>query len=649
MKLLNRDISWLSFNRRVLDEAEKPIPLQERYMFYGITGSNLDEFLITRYPANLEFEAPEQCKMLKDEIIRHYEDLASSYAGFVAEQKLLIRPSEIHSDLNKKLKNYFRKNIYPTLQPITFDHTETINPRSRIVIFVETADRENLYYNYLEIPDKLPRWIPVDNTVNVYVPIEWLIQDNLEFVFKGMEIKRTFVFRLLRSAEVSMHSDKYTNPYEYIEATLRERMRSWITVVELACEPENAITYMKILRAILNITNDTILLRSNYIKIGDMKKMKGINLPSEELTREYAAVSPFPEEHLFEYIKEKDRLVFHPYESYADTFVRFIEAAASDDNVVSIKISLYRVADHSRIIEALIKAAGSAKQVTVLVELKARFDENHNLKISKILKEAGVDLVYSPLDLKTHAKVCIITRKEEEGLCIYTHIGTGNYNESNAKQYTDYSFFTSNPDIGYDATRFFNLLTSEQEEFKSRKILYAPKNLRSGIAELIDDQISKAKKGNHADILFKCNSLTDDKIAEMLIKAAKEGVRVTLIVRGACVLEPRKNIEIFSLVSHFLEHSRVYIFGSIADNPEVYIGSNDIMIRNLDKRNELMVEISDKSLKNRIIRHMDMYLRDTYGRRRILPNYMYENAVGKEDYDCQIKFFKEARKNAQEG
>lgn len=649
MKLLNRDISWLSFNRRVLDEAEKSIPLQERYMFYGITGSNLDEFLITRYPANLEFESTEQCKMLKDEIIRHYEDLSSSYSGFVADQKLLIRPSEIHSDLNKTLKTYFRKNIYPTLQPITFDHTETINPRSRIVIFVETADKENLYYNYLEIPDKLPRWIPVDNAVNVYVPIEWLIQDNLEFVFKGMDIKRTFVFRVLRSAEVSMHSDKYTNPYEYIEATLRERMRSWITVVELACEPENAASYMKILRAILNITNDTIILRSNYAKIGDMKKMKGIILPAEELSREYQPVSPFPEEHLFEYIKEKDRLAFHPYESYADTFVRFIETAASDDNVVSIKISLYRVAEHSRIIEALIKAAGSAKQVTVLVELKARFDENHNLKISKILKEAGVDLVYSPLDLKTHAKVCIITRKEEEGLCIYTHIGTGNYNESNAKQYTDYSFFTANADIGYDATRFFNLLTSEQEEFKSRKILYAPKNLRSGIAELIDDQISKAKKGDHADILFKCNSLTDDKIAEMLIKAAKEGVRVTLIVRGACVLEPRKNIEIFSLVSHFLEHSRVYIFGAIADNPEVYIGSNDIMIRNLDKRNELMVEISDKSLKNRIIRHMDMYLRDTYGRRRILPNYMYENAVGKEDYDCQVKFFKEARKNAQEG
>lgn len=649
MKLLNRDISWLSFNRRVLDEAEKSIPLQERYMFYGITGSNLDEFLITRYPANLEFESAEQCKTLKDEIIRHYEDLSSSYSGFVADQKLLIRPSEIHSDLNKTLKTYFRKNIYPTLQPITFDHTETINPRSRIVIFVETADKENLYYNYLEIPEKLPRWIPIDNTVNVYVPIEWLIQDNLEFVFKGMDIKRTFVFRVLRSAEVSMHSDKYTNPYEYIEATLRERMRSWITVVELACEPENAASYMKILRAILNITNDTIILRSNYAKIGDMKKMQGINLPPEELSREYQSVSPFPEEHLFEHIKEKDRLAFHPYESYADTFVRFIETAASDDNVVSIKISLYRVAEHSRIIEALIKAAGSAKQVTVLVELKARFDENHNLKISKILKEAGVDLVYSPLDLKTHAKVCIITRKEEEGLCIYTHIGTGNYNESNAKQYTDYSFFTANADIGYDATRFFNLLTSEQEEFKSRKILYAPKNLRSGIAELIDDQISKAKKGDHADILFKCNSLTDDKIAEMLIKAAKEGVRVTLIVRGACVLEPRKNIEIFSLVSHFLEHSRVYIFGAIADNPEVYIGSNDIMIRNLDKRNELMVEISDKSLKNRIIRHMDMYLRDTYGRRRILPNYMYENAVSKEDYDCQVKFFKEARKNAQEG
>ena len=643
-QFLDRDISWLSFNDRVLDEAEKDIPIEERYMFYGITGSNLDEFLITRYPAHLEFDS-EGASVFKQNIIAHYNRIAKAFSTFTKERDLFIHPSEIHDGaILKDLKSYFRQNIYPTLQPITFDQTETINPRSRLVIFTETSDgKESFYYNYLEIPEGLPRWIPLDG-VDQYIPIEWLIEDNLEYIYKGMTIEKSFVFRILRSAEVTMKSDLYTNPYNYIEATLRERMKSWITTVEFSSKPVDAAAAVKILKNILNLSFDTIYLCSDLVKIADMKKMKARFLPAEEKYRKFEAVDPFPESGVFEFIKEKDRLAFHPYESYAATFVRFIEHAASDKHVISIKISLYRVADESRIISALIKAANSGKQVTVLVELKARFDESHNLHISKVLKEAGVNLVYSPLDLKTHAKVCLVTRMEQEGLQVYTHIGTGNYNESNAKQYTDYSYFTANQDIGYDVTRFFNLLTSEQEDFKSKKILYAPRNLRSGICDMIDHQIRRAKKGEVAEITFKCNSLTDDKISELLLKAAKEGVKITLIVRGACVLEPTQNIDIFSIVSHYLEHSRIYTFGP-KDSQEIYIGSNDIMIRNLDKRNELMVEITDPSLKSRIQKHLEMYLRDTVGRRRILEGYKYEDVLGEEIYDCQLKFFKEAKKN----
>lgn len=649
MEFLSRDVSWLSFNDRVLDEAEKPVPLQERYLFYGISGSNLDEFLMTRYPANLQYESSAENRKLKEAIVRHYGRISKAFKKFVDEQNLLVKPSEIHDECYRYLKTYFRKNVYPTLQPITFAQNEQINPRSRIVVFCETENKDETYYNYVEIPDKLPRWIQTDpaGKYNQFVTIEWLIQDNLDYIFKGMTIKRHFIFRILRSAEIIMKSDLYNNPYEYIEATLRERMKSWIVTVEVICSNENAAKYIDIARAILPVTSDTIILRGDICRIADMKAMKGCNLPECERARTYEAYSPFPDGDLFDYIRDKDRLAFHPYESYADTFVRFIEHAASDESVISIKISLYRVAEQSRIVSALIKAAGAGKQVTALVELKARFDENHNMQIAKVLKEAGVDMVYSPLNLKTHAKVCLVTRIENAGLQIYTHIGTGNYNESNAKQYTDYSYFTANPDIGYDATRFFNLLTSEQEEFKSRKILYAPRNLRSGICEMIDEQTKRATKKKPAAIVFKCNSLTDDKIATMLIKAAKAGVKVTLIVRGACILAPRKNIEIFSIVSHFLEHSRIYAFGPKSDQ-EVYIGSNDIMIRNLDKRNELMVEISDPQLKARIQKHIDMYLSDTVGRRRILPNYEYENVIGKEDYDVQLKFFKEARKNGQE-
>ena len=645
IKLLSRDISWLSFNNRVLDEAEKDIPMEERYMFYGITGSNLDEFMMTRYPANLQYN-PEEKEEFKSAIGKHYSRINELFGTFVQDQNLFIRPDEIvNAETSKKLKEYFRKNIYPTLQPITFDQTEKINPRTRLVIFAETANKDDLYYNYVEIPEGLPRWIPLDG-VDCYIPIEWLIQYNLDYLFKGMEIRQSFTFRILRSAEIYMRSDKYQNPYRYIEDTLKERMKSWITTVEVSTyDPE--IRPNKILKAILPLSSDTMIIPMKYLKIADMKKMKIRYMSDKEKYRHWEPVLPFPESDIFEYIKEKDRLAFHPYESYADTFVRFIESAAKDENVISIKISLYRVADESRIIEALLKAAGSGKQVTVLVELKARFDESHNMKISKILREAGVNLVYSPLDLKTHAKVCLVTRMEKRGVRTYTHIGTGNYNESNAKQYTDYSYFTANDDIGYDATRFFNLLTSEQEDFKSRKILYAPRNLRSGISDLIQEQIDLAKKNEPAQIIFKCNTLTDDQISDMLVKAAKAGVKITLIVRGACVLEPRKNIEIYSIVSHFLEHSRVYAFGP-KDNQEIYIGSNDIMIRNLDKRNELMVEITDSVLKARIQHHLEMYMRDTVGRRKILPNYEYEDIVSTEVYDCQIKFFKEAKKSKEE-
>ena len=434
MKLLSRDISWLSFNNRVLDEADKDIPMQERYLFYGITGSNLDEFMMTRYPANLSFiQTDEERSEFKKAIARHYGTVDSRFQEFCKERDLLIKCSDIHDDtIRKNMKTYFRKNVYPTLQPVTFEPSMKISPRSGLVIFVETSTKDDVYYNYVEIPEGLQRWLPLPN-VERYIPIEDLILDNLEYLFKGMTINRAFPFRVLRSAEVYFKGD-YQNPYKYIEQTLKERMKSWITTIELSCEDSDLNRYTKILKNILKTSSDTMILHGRHIKICDMKKMKITALGPEEQPRKFTPASPFPETDVFGYIRDHDRLVFHPYESYADTFVRFIEEAADDKNVISIKISLYRVAEESRIIEALIHAAETGKKVTALVELKARFDESHNMKISKVLQEAGVNLVYGQIDLKTHAKVCLVTRTEKKGVRIYTHIGTGNYNESNAKR-----------------------------------------------------------------------------------------------------------------------------------------------------------------------------------------------------------------------
>jgi polyphosphate kinase len=325
-----------------------------------------------------------------------------------------------------------------------------------------------------------------------------------------------------------------------------------------------------------------------------------------------------------------------------------LNEAAIDPNVLSIKIALYRVSDNSEIISALLKAADTGKLVVVMVELKARFDEHHNIEISRILTEGGVRIVYTKPNLKTHAKLCLVTRKEKGKLKIYSHVGTGNYSESNAKQYSDYSYFTAKQDTGYDLSRFFNLMCSNQEPFKSNHITYAPYNMRSVIINQIDREIKNAKKKKKAYIVCKCNSFTDDKIADKIIEAAKAGVKIGLIIRGACILEPMKNIKIYSIVGRFLEHSRVYIFG-YGSKARVFIGSSDIMYRNLNLRNELLLRVENKEIKSRIQNHIKWYLEDTINRRKILNGYKYEMVVpnkGEKPFSAQEAMIKEAKKLA---
>ena len=321
--------------------------------------------------------------------------------------------------------------------------------------------------------------------------------------------------------------------------------------------------------------------------------------------------------------------------------------------MVSIRICLYRVSSRSEIIDALLKAADTGKLVTVLVELKARFDEKHNMQISNILRKGGIRIIYTKADIKTHAKVCLVTRMEKKGLRIYSHIGTGNYSESNSKLYTDYSYFSADRELGEELTQFFNILTSDQGDFKSHRVWYAPYNMKSEILDAIEGQIKRAKKGKKAEITVKCNALTDESVANKLIEAARDGVKLRLIVRSACIIQPQKNIEIYSIVGTYLEHSRVYIFGPRnSKDCTVLIGSADLMYRNLSRRNELLIKVEQEDLKKRILNHIDLYLHDTVNRRRILPNYKYEDVKPdkKEDpLDCQAEFRKEAKKLSIEG
>ena len=646
-EILNRDYSWLKFNERVLEETTRTsYPLQECVIYHGIVHSNLDEFLQTRYPATIDMYDEDGLKAFIKTIQEHYHLLERGWEECNNLHELLLSSLDMGTDNRNWVKNYFRKNIYPTLQPVTLSNAKVLDPRTTITIFVVTSDdKDRTYLNYVEIPHMLPRFIITPDGKHV-VPIEVFVTSNLEYLFKGVKIDSYCTFRILRSAEVYVQSDSYRDQYEMIELTLKEREKSWITMLEVAGNDKQ----IEMLKALIPVTDNTIILKVSSLStvgLAALKKIPSSIFSTKAQARTYEPSNPFPnDKKIMDYIKEADRLVFHPFESYRDTFVRFIEEAADNEDVISIKITLYRVADKSRIIDALIRAAENGKQVTVLVELKARFDEGHNIKISRILREAGVRLVYGSPDLKTHAKLCLVTAIQGNKTVIYSHIGTGNYNESNAKQYTDYSYFTADKQTGYDLTRFFNLLTSTQEKFKSKKIFYAPYNLRDEIIEQIENQIKLAKANKPARIIFKCNSLTDDKVSKALTDAANAGVEVTLIIRGACVIPYQENINVYSIVGRFLEHSRIYLFGK-GKNESIYIGSNDIMYRNLNRRNELMLKVEPKELKDRIKSHLKLYMTDTENRRTRIGDYDYfweQDTAFVKRVDCQQQFIREASK-----
>lgn len=646
-EILNRDYSWLKFNERVLEETTRTsYPLQECVIYHGIVHSNLDEFLQTRYPATIDMYDEDGLKAFIKTIQEHYHLLERGWEECNNLHELMLSSLDMGTDNRNWVKNYFRKNIYPTLQPVTLSNAKVLDPRTTITIFVVTSDdKDRTYLNYVEIPHMLPRFIITPDGKHV-VPIEVFVTSNLEYLFKGVKIDSYCTFRILRSAEVYVQSDSYRDQYEMIELTLKEREKSWITMLEVAGNDKQ----IEMLKALIPVTDNTIILKVSSLStvgLAALKKVPSSIFSTKAQARTYEPSNPFPnDKKIMDYIKEADRLVFHPFESYRDTFVRFIEEAADNEDVISIKITLYRVADKSRIIDALIRAAENGKQVTVLVELKARFDEGHNIKISRILREAGVRLVYGSPDLKTHAKLCLVTAIQGNKTVIYSHIGTGNYNESNAKQYTDYSYFTADKQTGYDLTRFFNLLTSTQEKFKSKKIFYAPYNLRDEIIEQIENQIKLAKANKPARIIFKCNSLTDDKVSKALTDAANAGVEVTLIIRGACVIPYQENINVYSIVGRFLEHSRIYLFGK-GKNESIYIGSNDIMYRNLNRRNELMLKVEPKELKDRIKSHLKLYMTDTENRRTRIGDYDYfweQDTAFMKRVDCQQQFIREASK-----
>ena len=647
MKYLDRDISWLSFNQRVSDETLKSIPLQSKIMFHGITHSNLREFLMVRYPSMFEYSTSDMIEDFKKHVISHHETLVNRYRKFESSHRsdIFVTWKKLTKRERNTIKRSFMKTVFPSIQVVGYNPADHIYLHSGMYIHIDYVIDKTRKYAYIEIPSTVPRFIRT-GVGNRMIYVEDAIRKYIDKLIIGIEHPRIIEFVISHSAEVYMQNVKYVDPYQMISDTLKQREKSWITYMEVAAEKDNRDIITQLIDVIASTNKDTLVLHTPRVALYDLKEFPKDGFRDSEKSKVHEPVETFPTtSSIFDYIEKADRVAYHPYESYQNTMVRFLEEAAEDPDTISIKISLYRVSNHSRIIDALLKAADNGKHVVVLIELKARFDERHNMEIANILREGGVRIVYTKPDIKTHAKVCLVTKRVNGKTRIYSQVGTGNYSESNAKLYSDYSYFSARQDLGRDLNKFFNLITSEQGTFKSNRIIYAPYNMRDELLHQIERQVKRAEKGRRARIIAKCNSLTDDKMADKLVAAAEAGVKVILIVRGACILEPRKNIKIYSIVGTFLEHSRIYAFG-YGKRSVVYLGSADLMYRSFNRRFELLMRVENHDLKRRISNHLKMYLKDTVNCRRILKNYKYVDVKRKKKYNCHEEFYKEAKRLA---
>ena len=636
--VLNQDLSQLEFFKRVLEEAtDKSTPLLERLKFLSVFSSNLDEFFMVRVsgikemldvedlrPMPGELDPRAQLKAIRQRVLTLVEEQSTCLREEVIPQLqsrgVVITPYKWLSTPEKEaLAKYFMKNIFLVLTPQSVDPARPFpyvsNRSLNIGLTVESSPSdtfagtpipEEIRFVRIKVPPVVPRLVPVDEEKTKFVLVEELIEANIHSLFPRMHLGKGHFFRVTRDADVEIRDDKAADLLALIKETLRERRFGLPVRLEVSSSmPREMVDYL--VKA-LNIEMDDVYEIDGPLDIPGLMELYGLDKP-ELKDRPLKAVVPASlkkKENLFSAIKKQDQLLHHPYSSF-DTVIDFIQAAAKDPQVLAIKMCLYRTGKNSPIPEALIEASEQGKQVTAVVEIKARFDEENNIEWAKRLGESGVHVVYGLVGLKTHSKVTLVVRREEEGLQTYTHISTGNYNPSTARLYTDLGFLTNDSAIGDDASDLFNFLTGFSMQKEYSRLIVAPVNLRHRMLGLIDRETAHAAAGRPAQITAKINRLTDLDIIEALYRASQAGVKIDLIVRGACMLRPgvpglSQTITVRSVVGRFLEHSRIYNFLNGGDE-EIYIGSADWMTRNLKRRVEVVVPVLDPQLQK--------YLKDT--------------------------------------
>jgi polyphosphate kinase len=675
--VLNRDLAQVQFFRRVLEEAtDKSTPVLEKLKFLSIFSSNVDEFFMVRVsgikemlpiedigPMPGELTPVEQLRVIREQVLTLVEEqtrcLREEVLPELEANGVVIAPYKSLSRTERQsMSQYFMKNIFLILTPQAVDPARPFpyisNLSLNIGLTVEANPDDTIAgtpighqarFVRIKVPPVVPRLIPVGSDPLKFVLVEEVIEANIHSIFPSMNLSKGHVFRVTRDADVEIRDDKAADLLALIKESLRERRFGLPVRLEVSSAmPQDMVAY---LTKSLRIESDDVYKIHGLLDLTGLMQLYGINRPELKDKPLKAVVAPplRNKETLFDVIKKQDILLHHPYCSFG-TIVDFIDAAANDAQVVAIKMCLYRTGKKSPIPQALIQASERGKQVTAVVEIKARFDEEHNIEWAKRLGESGVHVVYGVVGLKTHSKVTLVVRREDDGLQTYTHIATGNYNPTTSRLYTDLGLLTSDSAIGDDATDLFNFLTgfSIQKEFS--RLLVAPLNLRKRMMELIKRETAHALEGRPAHMMAKINRLTDLPIIEALYEASQAGVKIDLIVRGACMIRPNEpglsqTVHVRSVVGPFLEHSRIFYFANGGDE-ELYIGSADWMARNLDRRVEVVVPVLDPNLKSYLKDTvLAAYLRDNVKARVMNSDGSYvqpEMSSGEEPFNSQVFF-----------
>ncbi len=671
----NRELSWLLFNNRVLDEArDKTLPLFERLKFLSITASNLDEFFMIRVASlkdmvNAKYDKPDIAGMTPQKQLEKlnkatHELVQQQYSTYTRSLLLLLRQNGVHvvvvhEDLTKEqgeyVDHYFTENVYPVLTPMAVDSSRPFplirNKTLNIgALLSKKGEDEELEFATVQVPAVLPRIISIPGAEDetTLILLEEIIERNIHKLFLNYDVICAHPFRIMRNADLTIEEDEAADLLKEIEKQLKKRQ--WGEAIRLEVADDIDKRLLKILRQELSIKEEDIYKINGPLDLTFLMKMYG--LPGfEHLKNEPYTPQTIPnlqtDKDIFEQIREGDKLLHHPYQTF-QPIVEFIRQAARDPEVLAIKQTLYRVSGNSPIIAALAQAAENGKQVTVLVELKARFDEENNIVWAKMLEKAGCHVIYGLVGLKTHSKITLVVRREEDGIRRYVHLGTGNYNDITAKLYTDLGLLTCSEAIGEDATAVFNMLSGYSEPVSWNKLSLAPLWLKERFLELIERERENALMKKPARIIAKVNSLCDQDIIAALYEASKAGVQIDLIVRGICCLRVgipgiSENIRVRSIVGNFLEHSRIFYFQN-AGKEKIFLGSADWMPRNLERRVEIMFPIEDEPLMKEVLHILQLQLDDTLKAHVLTDKGTYEriDKRGKVLLSCQEEFCKEA-------